>query len=148
MNTGAFLVVALIDDYWGVGYEFKDYAGVARQAPVIGIAMAVFMFSLAGLPTGAGFLSKLAVFAGAVNSGFWWLALLGGINSALSLYYYTRVLKWMWVEEPEGAAPTLDGKPVGIYAAIVVAAVGTVALLFAFDPVLSTATEAASEILE
>lgn len=147
MNTGAFLVVALVDDYWGVGYTFEDYAGIARQAPVIGVAMAVFMFSLAGLPTGAGFLSKLAVFAGAVNSGFWWLAVLGGINSALSLYYYTRVLKWMWVEEPEGATPELEGKPVGIYAAILVAAVGTVVLLFAFDPVLSTATEAAESLL-
>jgi NADH-quinone oxidoreductase subunit N len=147
MNTGAFLVVALIDDYWGVGYEFKDYAGLARQAPVVGVAMAVFMFSLAGLPTGGGFLSKLAVFAGAVRSGFWWLALLGAVNSALSLYYYSRVLKWMWVEEPEGNAPALEGRPVGIYAAILVAAVATFGLLFVFDPVLSTAEAAASSLL-
>jgi NADH-quinone oxidoreductase subunit N len=147
MNTGAFLVVALVDDYWGVGYEFEDYAGVARQAPVVGVAMAVFMFSLAGLPTGGGFLSKLAVFAGAVRSGFWWLALLGVVNSALSLYYYSRVLRWMWVEEPEGEAPILDGRPVGIYAAILTAAVVTFALLFAFEPVLSTAETAASSLL-
>jgi len=149
MNTGAFLVVALVDDYWGVGYGFEDYAGLGRRAPAVGIAMAVFMLSLAGLPTGGGFLSKLAVFASAVRSGFWWLALLGAVNSALSLYYYTRVLKWMWVEEPDGAddAPALEGRPVGIYAAILVAAVGTVALLFAFDPVLSTAEAAADSLL-
>ena len=147
MNTGAFLVVALVDDYWGVGYEFEDYAGIARQAPVVGVAMAVFMFSLAGLPTGGGFLSKLAVFAGAVRSGFWWLALLGAVNSALSLYYYSRVLRWMWVEEPEENAPTLEGRPVGIYAAILVAAVGTLALLFVFEPVLSTAEAAAASLL-
>jgi NADH-quinone oxidoreductase subunit N len=149
MNTGAFLVVALVDDYWGVGYGFEDYAGLGRRAPAVGIAMAVFMLSLAGLPTGGGFLSKLAVFASAVRSGFWWLALLGAVNSALSLYYYTRVLKWMWVEEPDGAdgAPPLEGRPVGIYAAILVAAVGTVALLFAFDPVLSTAEAAADGLL-
>ena len=148
MNTGAFLVVALVDDYWGFGYEFQDYAGIAKQVPAIGLAMAIFMFSLAGLPTGGGFLSKLAVFAGAINSGFWWLALLGAVNSALSLYYYTRVLKWMWVEEPNGDAPTIQSKPVGIYAAIAVAAVGTVVLFFAFDPVLSTATEAAEAMLD
>jgi NADH-quinone oxidoreductase subunit N len=147
MNTGAFLIVALVDDYWGFGYEFEDYAGVAKQVPAVGVAMAIFMFSLAGLPTGGGFLSKLAVFAGAVNSGFWWLALLGVVNSALSLYYYTRVLKWMWIEEPGEGAPTIEKKPVGIYAAVAVAAVGTVALLFAFDPVISTATEAASQLL-
>lgn len=147
MNTGAFLVVALVDDYWGFGYEFEDYAGIARQVPAVGVAMAVFMFSLAGLPTGGGFLSKLAVFAGAVNSGFWWLALLGVVNSALSLYYYTRVLKWMWIEEPNDGAPTIEKKPIGIYAAVAVAAVGTVVLLFAFDPVISTATEAATQLL-
>jgi NADH-quinone oxidoreductase subunit N len=146
MNTGAFLVVALVDDYWGVGYEFEDYAGIARQAPVVGVTMAVFMFSLAGLPTGGGFLSKLAVFAGAVNTGFWWLALFGVVNSALSLYYYTRVLKWMWTEEPD-ETPVLDGKPVGIYAAILLAAVGTVALLFGFDAVLTTAENAAADML-
>ena len=147
MNTGAFLVVALVDDYWGFGYEFEDYAGIARQVPAVGVAMAVFMFSLAGLPTGGGFLSKLAVFAGAVNSGFWWLALLGVVNSALSLYYYTRVLKWMWIEEPNDGAPKIEKRPIGIYAAVAVAAVGTVALLFAFDPVISTATDAASQLL-
>jgi NADH-quinone oxidoreductase subunit N len=147
MNTGAFLIVALVDDYWGFGYEFEDYAGIARQVPAVGVAMAVFMFSLAGLPTGGGFLSKLAVFAGAVNSGFWWLALIGVVNSALSLYYYTRVLKWMWAEEPNDGAPTIDRKPVGIYVAILVAAIGTVVLLFAFDPVLSTATDAAEVLI-
>ncbi|MDZ7688856.1 MAG: NADH-quinone oxidoreductase subunit N [Halobacteriales archaeon] len=147
MNTGAFLVVALVDDYWGFGHEFEDYAGIARQVPVVSVAMAIFMLSLAGLPTGGGFLSKLAVFAGAVNSGFWWLALLGVVNSALSLYYYTRVLRWMWIEEPNEGAPTIEKKPVGIYTAIFVAAVGTVVLLFAFGPVLSTATEAAEALL-
>ena len=109
--------------------------------------MAIFLFSLAGLPTGGGFLSKLVVFAGAVNSGFWWLALIGIVNSALSLYYYTRVLKWMWIEEPNDTAPTVEKRPVGIYAAIAVAAVGTVLLLFLFDPVFTTAEQTATELL-
>lgn len=147
MNTGAFLVVALIDDYWGFGYEFSDYAGIARQVPVIGVAMAVFMFSLAGLPTGAGFVSKLFLFGAAVQSGFWWLALLGAVNSALSLYYYTRVLKFMWVEEPRQDQPVIDRKPRGIYAAILVAALATLVLMFAFDPVISTATDAATALI-
>ncbi|MDY6764078.1 MAG: NADH-quinone oxidoreductase subunit N [Halobacteria archaeon] len=147
MNTGAFLVVALVDDYWGFGYEFEDYAGIARQVPVIGVAMGIFMFSLAGLPAGAGFVSKLVLFGSAVNSGFWWLALLGAINSALSLFYYTRVLKFMWVEEPDPNAPTIEKKPIGLYTAIIVAAVATVVLMFAFDPIITTATEAANLII-
>ena len=146
MNTGAFLVVALVDDYWGVGYTFEDYAGLGRRAPMVGVAMAVFMFSLAGLPTGAGFLSKLVLFGSAVKTGFWWLAVLGAVNSALSLFYYTKVLKYMWVEESD-EPPALDGRPVGLYAAILVAALGTVVLMFAFDPVIGTATEAATALL-
>ncbi|MDY7081598.1 MAG: NADH-quinone oxidoreductase subunit N, partial [Halobacteria archaeon] len=104
-------------------------------------------FSLAGLPTGGGFVSKLVLFGAAVKTGFWWLAALGAINSALSLFYYTRVLKFMWVEEPNGEQPSIDKKPVGIYAAIAIAAVGTFVLMFAFDPVIGTATDAAQAIL-
>lgn len=147
MNTGAFLVVGLVDDYWGFGYEFEDYAGVGRQVPVIGVAMAIFMFSLAGLPTGAGFVSKLAVFASAVESGYWWLALVGSVNSALSLYYYTRVLRYMWVEDSSSESPEITKKPLGIYAAIIFAAAATFALMFGFEPVLQTATDAASQLL-
>ncbi len=148
MNTGAFLVVALVDDYYGAGYTFEDYAGLGRKMPAVGLAMAVFMLSLAGLPTGGGFVSKLVLFAGAVNSGFWWLALLGGVNSALSLYYYTRVLKWMWVEEAPEDQVEVDRKPLALYASILFAAVATVALLFAFAPVIETATAAAEALLE
>ncbi|MDY6779792.1 MAG: proton-conducting transporter membrane subunit, partial [Halobacteria archaeon] len=118
-----------------------------KQVPAVGVAMAIFMFSLAGLPTGAGFVSKLVLFGAAVKTGFWWLALLGAVNSALSLFYYTRVLKFMWVEEPNPEQPAIESKPVGIYAGIAVAAIGTVVLMFAFDPVITTATDAATALL-
>ncbi|MFB6283721.1 MAG: NADH-quinone oxidoreductase subunit N [Halobacteria archaeon] len=147
MNTGAFLTVALIDDYWEFGYTFEDYSGIAKQVPFLGVAMAVFMFSLAGLPTGAGFVSKLVLFGSAVNSGFWWLAAIGAVNSALSLFYYTKVLKYMWVEEPSETQPVIDRKPVGIYVAIFAAAIATFVLMFAFSPILETATQAADGLL-
>ncbi|MFB6069702.1 MAG: NADH-quinone oxidoreductase subunit N [Halanaeroarchaeum sp.] len=145
MNTGAFLYVALAE-YWGVGRTFEDYNGLARRAPFASVAMTVFMFSLAGLPVGAGFLSKYFLFAGAVQAGFWWLAAIAAINSALSLYYYSRVVKAIWIEEPETEF-TIDRTPTGLYVAVVGAAVATVGLLFAFDPVAQWAIDAASVLL-
>ncbi|MFW5929095.1 MAG: NADH-quinone oxidoreductase subunit N [Halobacteriota archaeon] len=144
MNTGAFLVVALVDDVWEVGYDYVDYAGVGRRAPLVGVAMAVFLFSLAGLPVGGGFVSKLVLFGGAVDGGLWWLALLGGVNSALSLFYYTRVVRHMWLEDGEVES---EGVPKALGAAIAVAAVLTVALLFGFAPVVESATSAADALL-
>jgi NADH-quinone oxidoreductase subunit N len=141
MNTGAFLFVALAE-YWGVGKTFEDYNGLAKRAPVACVAMTVFMFSLAGLPVGGGFLSKYVLFAGAVQSGFAWLAAIAAVNSALSLFYYSRVVKALWIEDADGDIE-LAGTPTGLYAAVVAAAVATVVLLVAFDPVAQTANHAA-----
>jgi proton-translocating NADH-quinone oxidoreductase chain N len=141
MNTGAFLFVALVE-YWGVGRTFEDYNGLAKRAPIACVAMTIFMFSLAGLPVGAGFLSKYFLFAGAVQSGFAWLAAIAAINSALSLFYYSRVVKALWIEEPAGDFD-LRGTPTGLYVAVIAAAVATVVLLVAFDPVAQAANHAA-----
>ncbi|MCY4730092.1 NADH-quinone oxidoreductase subunit N [Natronomonas gomsonensis] len=127
MNTGAFLFIALAE-YWDVGRTFRDYNGLAKEAPVACVAMTVFMFSLAGLPVGGGFISKYYLFAGAVGAGFWWLALVGAVNSALSLFYYSRVVKAMWIDEPDEPRD-IEGYPTALYAAVVTAAVVTVVLL-------------------
>ena len=144
MNTGAFLFIALVE-YWGVGRTFEDYNGLATQAPMACVAMTVFMFSLAGLPIGGGFLSKYVLFMGAVGAGFWWLAAIGAINSALSLFYYSRVVKAMWIEEPNGDLE-IDSRPLGLYTALMAAAVVTVGLLVVFDPVAETAIDAAAAL--
>jgi NADH-quinone oxidoreductase subunit N len=145
MNTGAFLFIALAE-YWGVGREFEDYNGLAREAPVACVAMTVFMFSLAGLPVGAGFITKYYLFAGAVGGGLWWLAVIATANSALSLFYYSRVVKAMWVEEPNGNIE-INSYPLGLYSAVVGAAVVTVLLLPLFGPVSDEAVSAAQALL-
>ncbi|RNJ26876.1 NADH-quinone oxidoreductase subunit N [Halosegnis longus] len=127
MNTGAFLFVALAE-HWDVGRTFQDYRGLAEQAPFVSVAMTVFMFSLAGLPVGAGFLSKYYLFAGAVSGGLWWLALVGAVNSALSLFYYSRVVKALWIDEPD-EPHVIESYPSALYGAVIVAAVVTVGLL-------------------
>ncbi len=147
MNTGAFLFVAMAER-WGVGRTFEDYAGLAKRAPIACTAMAVFMFSLAGLPPFAGFFSKYFLFMGAIDNGFVWLAAIGAINSVISLYYYSRVVKAMFLDDPSTptALDTLDVKPTALYAAVVFAAVGTVLLLPGFGPVIETAEAAASAL--
>ncbi|TKX79506.1 NADH-quinone oxidoreductase subunit N [Halorubrum sp. SD626R] len=147
MNTGAFLFVAMAER-WGVGRTFEDYAGLAERAPVASAAMAVFMFSLAGLPPFAGFFSKYFLFMGAIDNGFLWLAAVGAVNSVISLYYYSRVVKALWLDDPASstALDAIDVRPTALYAAVVFAAVATVLLLPGFGPVIETAEAAASAL--
>jgi NADH-quinone oxidoreductase subunit N len=144
MNTGAFLFIALVE-HWGVGRTFEDYNGLASTAPIAAVAMTVFMFSLAGLPPFGGFLSKYVLFYSAIEAGFWWLAAVGAVNSALSLFYYSRVVKAMWIETPV-ADFEIRSRPAGLYTAVLFAGVGTLLLLPGFGPVIETAQTVAATL--
>ncbi|MFW6090191.1 MAG: NADH-quinone oxidoreductase subunit N [Gemmatimonadota bacterium] len=145
MNTGAFLFVALVE-YWDLGRGFDDLNGLGRRAPILSVAMTVLLFNLAGLPVGGGFLTKYVLFAGAVSAGFWWLAAVGALNSALSLFYYSRIVKAMWIEEPDEDMH-VGGYPLGLYAVVIAAAVLTVVALPAFGPLAEAAIDAAGTLL-
>jgi proton-translocating NADH-quinone oxidoreductase chain N len=145
MNTGAFLFIALAE-HWGVGRTFEDFNGLAKQAPFASAAMSVFLFSLAGLPLGGGFFSKFYLLMASINGGVAILAVALVVNSAVSLYYYSRVVKAMWIEEPSGDLE-IEGYPTGLYAAIAIAAVMTVLLLPGFGPVAETANLAAEMLI-
>ena len=106
MKGGAFLVVgALICA--GIGEKISDYKGLAKRAPFLAFAMLLFLFSLAGIPPLAGFTSKFFLFSSAigtvdgVTSQWVWLAFVAILNSAISLYYYARVVKAMYIEKGE-----------------------------------------------
>ena len=145
MNTGAFLFVAL-GEYWNIGRTFADYNGLWREAPIACTAVTVLLLSLAGLPIGGGFFSKYFLFMGAVSAGFWWLAAVGALTSAISLYYYARLVKAIWIED----APTnreIGPRPIGIYVALVVAGFITIALLPGFFPIAEAAQSAASIVV-
>ncbi len=145
MNTGAFLFLALTE-YWGIGREFEDFNGLASQAPFACAAMSVFLFSLAGLPLGGGFFSKFYLLMASINGGVALLAVALVVNSALSLYYYSRVVKAMWIEDPSGDLD-IESYPTGLYAAITIAAVVTVLLVPGFGPVAETAQMAAEMLV-
>jgi NADH-quinone oxidoreductase subunit N len=145
MNTGAFLFIALAE-YWEVGRSVEDYHGLGTRAPFACAAMTVFLFSLAGLPIGGGFFSKFYLLWATVVSGEVLLGAALVINSVVSLFYYTRIVKALWVEEPADGLE-LGGYPTGLYAAIAVAALFTVLLIPGFGVVIEYAQTAAEMVL-
>lgn len=100
MNLGAFLIVIEIFNRTG-SFDLSSYRGFRRRSPFLGYAMAIFMFSLMGIPPLAGFWGKLYVFAAAVNADLAWYAAVGALNSVIAVYYYARVIKTMLIDEGE-----------------------------------------------
>ncbi|MFC7073885.1 NADH-quinone oxidoreductase subunit N [Halovenus rubra] len=141
MNTGAFLFIALTE-HWGVGRHIEDFNGLGTQAPFAASAMTLFLFSLAGLPIGGGFLSKLYLLLASVRANVALLGVALVVNSVVSVFYYTRVVKAMWVEEPSEDLE-IESQPVGLYAALALAAVMTFLLLPGFGAVVEFANTAA-----
>jgi len=100
MNLGAFFIVIEIFNRTG-SFDLKDYRGLYRRSPFLTIAMAIFMFSLMGIPPFAGFFGKLYVFGAAVNRNLAWFAVVGALNSVVAVYYYARVIKTMIIDTNE-----------------------------------------------
>jgi NADH-quinone oxidoreductase subunit N len=92
--------------------------------------MLIFMLSLGGIPPTAGFIGKLWLFGAAIEAGYIWLAVIGVLNSALSLYYYVRVVVFMWITQ--GAAAPVLRISGAITAVLIVTVAGT--LVFGIYP--------------
>jgi NADH-quinone oxidoreductase subunit N len=106
MNLGAFYVVMLIANKTG-SEDISAYRGLGYRAPLVGVAMAVFLISLTGLPPTAGFIGKLYLFGALLDARWIGLAIAGALNSVISLYYYARVLRYMFLRDPEGQAGSI-----------------------------------------
>ena len=123
MNLGAFLVVAAVAERNGDQEGIETYYGLGSRAPVLALMMAIFLFSLTGLPPFAGFVGKFYIFAALIEAGGnwnWTLAAVGVINSAVSLFYYARVLRAMYLTKPEDESP-FDTRRIWSTATIVLA---------------------------
>ena len=98
MNLGAFFVVLNVADRFG-SEEIDGYNGLVYKAPFLAVCMGIFMFSLAGIPPTVGFIGKFYLFAALIKGGsaYYPLAIIGALNSVVSLYYYARVLRAMFV---------------------------------------------------
>jgi len=103
MNLGAFLVVAAVAERNADSEDISTYHGLGARAPVLAVMMAIFLFSLTGLPPFAGFIGKFYIFAALLHAGGrfnYLLATIGVINSVVSLFYYARVLRAMYLTSP------------------------------------------------
>ncbi len=146
MNIGAFAVIAMLewDDVQGREQTLDSLAGVGFKRPVLGVAMGVFMFSLIGFPPLGGFIGKYAVFAPAVAAGYTWLVVIAVLASAISSYYYLRVLFVFWMkpagETPESTAFAAKDLPIGGTAGAVVVICAVLLIILGVMPSLLNLT--------
>lgn len=132
MNLGAFTCAGLI--WRETGSELiADYAGMGRRSPVLAVCMACCMFSLVGIPPFAGFVAKVNVLWVLIQNGGWWWVLVAviGLNTILSLYYYLRVVKVMYLNDSQ--QPAFAANPIGTALAMV-CSVMLLFMLFAYGP--------------
>ncbi|MBW7857927.1 MAG: NADH-quinone oxidoreductase subunit N [Leptonema sp. (in: Bacteria)] len=126
MTGGAFGLLGYLGNLGQKGEtrtDLADLAGLARTAPWVAVVMAVFMFSLAGFPPTAGFFGKYYVFKLAIENNYVWLAVLGVINSFLSVAFYLRVIVYMFME-PQVEKPVVSKPPVLVVSALLICVIG------------------------
>ncbi|MAM68980.1 MAG: NADH-quinone oxidoreductase subunit NuoN [Pseudomonadota bacterium] len=142
MNVGTFCCVLSMRRQGLMAEGIDDLAGLARNHPMMAAAMAVFMFSMAGIPPLAGFFGKLYVFLAAVNEGLYTLAIIGVLTSVVGAYYYLRIVKIMYFDEPADAFDKTAGREVGV----IMTFAGLFTLLFFVlpSPIVNAATQAAA----
>jgi NADH-quinone oxidoreductase subunit N len=104
MQLGAFGVVLMLHRKDVAGDELKDFAGLHLRSPLAAFAMLFFMLSLGGIPPTAGFMGKFWLFSAAIDARYYWLAVIGVLNSAISLYYYLRIVVFMYLKPGTGGA--------------------------------------------
>ena len=141
MNLGAFWVVMLVANVSG-REDLDGYRGLAwRGGALPALALAVFLFSLAGLPPLAGFIGKFAVFAAGVQARLYALVVIGLLNSVVSLYYYARVVKVMFLDQPQPEDPPISFR-LGDLGAVGLLSLATIYIGVRFNWLLERADEA------
>ncbi len=101
MNLGAFAILVLIGKKGEDNLTLEGFRGLGYKRPILAVLLTICLFSLMGIPPTAGFSGKFYIFAGAVEAGYIWLAVIGVLNSAVSLYYYLKVLVFMYFKDAE-----------------------------------------------
>jgi NADH-quinone oxidoreductase subunit N len=127
MTLGAFAVVIALGRRGAPNENLDDYAGVGFRYPFLGLAMMVFMLSLAGVPPLVGFIGKFYIFSAAVRSGYVGLAVIGVLNSVVSVYYYAGVLVRMYMLEGVLEIPVPSSRPY-LFATLLLTIAGTILL--------------------
>lgn len=142
-TVGAFGALILCGRYGAEAISYEDLAGVGKRHPAAALAFTFFLLSLAGAPPTAGFFGKLYIFKVAISSELYVLTVIGLINSVIGMYYYLRVIVYMYMREPAPGAPIAVPMRSGYVAtALVIAALLVLALGIAPDTSLNMASAA------
>ncbi len=146
MTIGAFGMVVLLNRGTVRGDQIEDFTGLAQRSPLAAAVMLLFLLSLTGIPPTAGFVGKFYLFAAAIDAGYVWLAIIAVVNSAISLFYYMRVVMVMYMRElpPQGIALNPSAT---LSLALLLAAVGTLLLGIFPGPLLEFARASAAAIV-
>lgn len=110
MTLGVFACILTMRRKEGMVYDIDELAGLARARPMMAFILAMLMFSLAGIPPLAGFFGKFYVFAAAMQSGLYTLAIIGVLTSVVGAFYYLRIVKLMYFDEPAEAFEPMPGE--------------------------------------
>ena len=145
MNLGTFAVILCMRQKDRMVENIDDLRGLSRTHPLMALAMGIFMFSMAGIPPLAGFFSKLYVFLAAIEAELYTLAVVGVLSSVVGAFYYLRIVKLMYFDEP---AESFD-QPFGREMSLIMGAAGAITLLFFVfpSPIVSGAEAAAASLL-
>ena len=143
MNAGTFACIIAMRRRGRMLERISDLGGLGRTDPILAMWLAVFMFSMAGIPPFSGFWAKYFIFTAAVQSGMWALAVIGVLTSVVGAYYYIRIIKVMYFDAPEEA---FDARPASLS---MLAAVGGLftTLFFVFPAPIVGAAEVAANVL-
>ncbi len=142
MNLGAFYCVLLIANETG-SEDIEDYKGLGFRSPFIGVALTIFLLSLTGVPPTAGFIGKLYLFAALINAKLITLAVIGVLNSVVSLYYYARVLRNMFLRDPGSSDRDLKFSPAQVVLVLILV-IPTILLGLYFTPLVEYAQASVS----
>ncbi|MEX2279900.1 MAG: NADH-quinone oxidoreductase subunit N [Acidimicrobiia bacterium] len=149
MNLGAFAVIIQGARRTGTG-DIEGWAGLGKLDPRLGVLVAVFFFSLAGIPPLAGWFAKFIMFQSAITSGGpggVWLAVIAAINAVIAFYYYARIVKTVWFDAPADGANEAEDAPVGsLGLAIALTAVATIVIGF-YPPIATFFGEATRTLI-
>jgi NADH-quinone oxidoreductase subunit N len=129
MNIGAFAVIIMLRSEGFKGEDINDYEGLSKTHPLASVLLLIFMFSLTGIPPTAGFVGKLYIFLSAINAGYTWLVVVAVIFSAISAYFYLRIVMYMYMREPKQEVTLTTSFPMGVALAITTAAVLIIGVL-------------------
>jgi len=145
MNVGTFACILCMRRREGMVEGIDDLAGLDRTNRALALALLIFMFSMAGVPPAAGFFGKFYIFLAAVDAGLYWLAVIGVLASVVGAYYYLRIVRIIYFDEP--AEPFVG--PIGIEMRAILTVTGAFIVFFALypAPVIDSAQAAAAALL-